>query len=459
MNKNQSDPRAAAEAPDKSMDGDVSRAQERPAERAGADRGRFSPLRYELAKIPADNEPTRTGAIALALLHEAQRLSASDIHVEPTNDGYEVRFRVDGALSEMIKLKYQDGLCLVRSFKSQAGLDPGFTLKPLSGRAEIRPTDRPFSIRVSTVPSIQGEKLALRLLPSKFTRMLASQLGFNAEALDELQKSVQDARGMILVSGPTGAGKTTTLYALLHELKSAKRSIVTIEDPVEYILAGVTQIQVSERQGLSFAEGIKGILRLDPDIIMMGEMRDRASAAAAIEAAESGHVFLSTLHARDAAGTLTVLRNFGLTDHEIAATVDLVVAQRLVRRLCSDCRRLEKPTTSEEQLLTSCCQPIPEKVWHAVGCEECGGTGYRGRVGVFESYRLEEEHADAILAHADEHTFRKNLRRTGARSIFEDGMVKATAGLTSLTEIQGLGGLRFFSPRERPEANLNLVSH
>ena len=250
---------------------------------------------------------------------------------------------------------------------------------------------------------------------------------------------------MILIAGPTGSGKTTTLYALVRELARAGRSIVTIEDPVEYVLDGVTQLQVHERQGLTYTEGVKGLLRLDPDVLMLGEMRDATSARAALDAADSGHVFLSTLHARDTAGTISVLRHFGLTAHEIAASVDLLVAHRLVRQLCPACRRPEPPTPDEAQWLRHCGQPVPDKTWRAAGCEKCGGSGYRGRIGVFEIHRLREADADLILAHADEHTLRRHLRGRGALSLLEDDLQKVAEGITSIAEFQAVGGMGFFA--------------
>jgi len=405
---------------------------------------RFSPLRYELNKIPHGDEASRTSALISVLLEEAVRVGASDLHFDAVAAGYEVRYRVDGSLGEATLLRSEDGVHLVRSLKSRAGLDPGYTLKPLSGRTEFALANRVLSIRVATAPGLSGEKVALRILPPSFTKLSLGELGLSIKDCDQLRGYALDARGMMLVSGPTGAGKTTTVYALLQELKRSNRSVVSIEDPVEYLIPGITQMQVNEKQGLTFAEGIKGILRLDPDVIMMGEMRDRPSADCALDAAESGHVVISTVHARDAAGTLTVLRNFGFTDHEIAATVDLIVAQRLVRRLCPACRDQKPPTEEEETLLRSCGIPLPEHLWHPRGCQQCSGTGYRGRVGVFELYRLNEQDADLILGHIDEHTFRHHLRDHGAAPLFEDVLRKAADGITSLTELRGMGGFSFY---------------
>ena len=403
-----------------------------------------------LGQPPTGDVGERTGIFAEALMEDAVRENASDIHLDPVAEGYEVRLRIDGALVETLLLQPEPGLHLLRFFKAHADLDPAFALRPQDGRAALPLAGGEVSVRVATGPGVRGEKLALRLLPHALTRPPLDQLGLSAVDYEALTRALHDVRGMILISGPTGSGKTTTLYALVRELARAGRSIVSIEDPVEYVLDGVTQIQVNERQGLTYAEGVRGLLRLDPDVIMLGEMRDATSARAALDASDSGHVFLSTLHARDAAGSLSVLRHFGLADHEIAASVDLLVAQRLVRRLCTACRRLEAPTVDEAQWLRLSGCPVPEQTWHAVGCPECGGRGYRGRTGIFEIHRLREADADLILAHADEHTLRRHLRRLGARSLLEDDLQKVADGITSIVEFQAVGGMGFFARDPAP---------
>jgi type II secretory ATPase GspE/PulE/Tfp pilus assembly ATPase PilB-like protein len=273
------------------------------------------------------------------------------------------------------------------------------------------------------------------------------ELGLSAGDYRALSDAIHDARGMILVSGPTGSGKTTTAYAILHKLQEDNRAIVTLEEPVEYAIEGVTQLQVNPRQGFGLAEGMKALLRLDPDVIFMREMRDGISVHAAVNASDSGHTFLGTLHARDVAGTVTVLRNFGLADHEIASSLDLVVAQRLVRRLCSKCRHEEAPTEEESHWLKANGQPVPAQTWHAGGCESCHQTGYRGRVGIFEVYRVREQDADLIMSHADEHTLRRRIRQGGILSLLEDDLFKVAAGTTSLSEIRAVGGMGFYGPQ------------
>ncbi len=402
-------------------------------------------LNERLADAAVDESaPQPMRRLVMAMLEDALRENASDIHLDPFGDGYQVRFRIDGQLVDTIRLSVDQGRYLLRCVKSHCDLDPAFTMRPQDGRAEFQIGARMVSVRAGTAPSVLGEKLALRILPAELSHLRLDELGLSPVGYTRLRRALEDARGMILVSGPTGAGKTTTVYALLHELRHTNRSVVTIEDPVEYVIEGVTQIQVNEAQGLTFAEGVKGLLRLDPDIICMGEIRDRVSALAAIDAADSGHVFLSTLHARDAAGTITALRNFGLADPDIAATLDVIVAQRLVRRLCPACRRQEPPTPAEVEWLRAYGKPVPRMTWHAVGCPQCSQSGYRGRIGIFEVHRLREEDADLILKHADERTLRRHMRMAGTLSLHDDDLLKVADGITSLAELRAIGGASFY---------------
>lgn len=390
-------------------------------------------------------ESARTISLVQALLEDAARERASDIHLDPYRGGFQVRFRIDGVVIDTIALKEGDGRRIARACKSLAGLEPAVSRIPQDGRAEVKIGNRLLAVRVSAAPTVAGEKLTLRILETEWNWIRLDQLGLSQPDFDLVRQAARDARGMILLSGPTGSGKTTTLYALLHELRPENKAIVTLEDPVECIIDGITQIQVNPKQGLTFAEGAKGLLRLDPDVILMGEMRDSASARVALDIADTGHVFLSSLHARDAVATITALRNYGLEDFEIAAAVDLIVAQRLVRRLCLKCRKHQAPTAPEIKWLETLHQPIPRKTWHAAGCPECSMTGYRGRVGVFEVWRLHEEDADLILQHADEHTLRRRLRKQGISNLLEDDLTKVTEGITTLAEMQAVGGFGFYT--------------
>jgi type II secretory ATPase GspE/PulE/Tfp pilus assembly ATPase PilB-like protein len=246
---------------------------------------------------------------------------------------------------------------------------------------------------------------------------------------------------MCLVAGPVGSGKTTTLYALLHELELADHAIVTIEDPVEYAVDGITQIQVDKAHGMNFAQGLKAMLRLDPDYMLVGEMRDAESARTAVEASASGQVVLSTLHSPDAIGVVTLLRNWAVADHQIATVLEVVISQRLVRRLCEQCRRKGPPNAAEQSWLESMNLPLPDQCWHAKGCDACYSTGYAGRIGIFEIWRKTEADYQRLLDHADEHALRREFRARGGKTILQDGLQKAADGITSLSEIRRMGAL------------------
>ena len=403
-----------------------------------------------LSKVLKEAEPEddRMAAPTLtdALIEDAVRENASDVHLVPVNGTYQIRFRIDGSLVDTVSVGSEQGRILLRAIKSHAELDPMVNVTPQDARAEFDVEDRTYTVRVATVPGIAGESASLRFLPNQLSQFNLDELGLSRADHEQVTRALRDARGMILVCGPTSSGKTTTAYALLRELTPTDREIVTIEDPVEYVMEGVTQIQVNVKAGLTYFEGVKGLLKLDPDVIFMGEMRDGASARAAIDASDSGHSFISTLHARDAAGSITTLRNFRLTDHEIAGSLDLLIAQRLVRRLCTECRRQEPPTAVEREWLIFYCLPVPDLVWHAVGCEQCNQTGYRGRIGIFEVWRLNEQSVQAILKHSDERELRREIRGVGTLSFLEDDLEKVVQGVTTIEEMREIGGLDFFLP-------------
>jgi type II secretory ATPase GspE/PulE/Tfp pilus assembly ATPase PilB-like protein len=407
-------------------------------------------LREALDSPTPGDSTVHTHNLALAMIRDGLRERASDIHLDPSLSGYQLRLRIDGSLVDTLLLEHETGVRLVRSFKSHAGMDAAFTFLPQDGRVDFQLDDRATPLRASVAPTVLGEKLALRFLLPTLKRFRLDQLGMSPAQCQLAREVIEDSRGMILVSGPTGAGKTTTLYSLLREIQNRDESIVTIEDPVEDLLDGTVQIQVNQKQGLTFAEGVRGLLRLDPDVIMMGELRDASSAHCAIDAADSGRLFLATMHARDTVGTISMLRHYGVADHAIAATLDLVVAERLARRLCVSCRKEGKPTDLEARWLEVRGQPVPEKTWRATGCPECGMTGYSGRIGIFELWRLNEEQSHALLRHTDELALRRLLRGGGVPSMLDDMMAKAAAGLTSLAEAKSIGGFAYSTNPEPP---------
>ena len=304
-------------------------------------------------------------------------------------------------------------------------------------------------VRVTQAPCLAGDKLAVRLLTPPAIVSHVSSLGLRGGGLQALEGWSEGAAGMLLVTGPTGSGKTTTLYSLLEALRREPVHLITLEDPVEYELPGVNQMQVSHERGFGFADGVRAMLRLDPDYLLVGELREGASAEAAVGAAASGRAVMATLHSRDAAGVVTVLRNYGLDDFEIASHLDLVVAQRLVRRLCESCRVQRPPSEPELRWLARLDLPAPETAWTAEGCRHCAGLGFRGRVGIFEVWKPAEEDCSAIFAHADEHALRRSLRRRSHSFLLDDALEKAAEGLTSLSELRSLGALGLARPGEQ----------
>jgi general secretion pathway protein E len=377
------------------------------------------------------------------LLQDAVDRNASDIHFNPCSAGWRLRFRVDGRLHDVAQLTAELGLRTVRRLKALAGVDPVASFVPQDARARLEVLNVSVDLRLALTPCLGGEALNIRILNPTRVRHRIGDLGMEKEDVDHLIGWLSQTGGICLVTGPTGSGKTTTLYSLLHELEMSDHSIITIEDPVEYSIDGITQIQVDEPHGLTFAEGLKAILRMDPDYMLVGEIRDAVSARTAVEAAASGHVVMSTLHSPDAAGVLTLLRNWEMPDHQIATGLEVVVNQRLVRRLCQKCRRHGPPHSTERHWLESLDLPVPSKTFHATGCRECMETGYSGRVGVFETWRCNESDYTRILNHVDEHSLRQHLRARGLRSVLDDGLSKAAAGTTSLSEIRRMGAHQF----------------
>ncbi len=279
------------------------------------------------------------------------------------------------------------------------------------------------------------------------------ELGLADEDRQRIERWLGDISGMFLVTGPIGSGKTTTLYALLAELDLVQHSILTIENPVEYQMQGINQMQVDEKRGFTFAEGLKAALRHDPDYLLLGEIRDSATAAIALEAAGTGRVVLSTMHSRDVAGAVTALRNFGLGNHEIATALAYVVAQRLVPKLCPKCRRHEKPTDADARWLRGLGEEVPERVSHAMGCGHCGQSGYLGRTGIFEVSPAAAEFYDLGLGGADEHALRRHLREKGGRTLLQQGLAEMRAGHVDIAGLRTMGAQTFLERTPRGKEN------
>jgi general secretion pathway protein E len=385
--------------------------------------------------------------LARALVADAFKRRASDIHLEPRALETRIRFRIDGAVVDVANLTHEQAKWLLNQFKAVANLDPVARFTPKDSHARCRLEGYDIDLRLALAPSQHGEALSVRILDPKRLERFMDDLGMAPRNLQRLETWLENVSGMFLAAGPTGCGKTTTVYSLLHELKFADRTIVSLEDPVEYEVDGITQMQLDEKHHLNFAEGVKSVLRLDPDFLMMGEIRDSASAKAAVDAAITGRVLLSTIHSRDAVGVVTALRNWGLADHEISEALSVVVSQRLVRRLCRECREKAAPADGDVHWLNSLGLPVPGHIWRAVGCSKCSNLGYVGRTGVFELWELGEKDYELILGHADEHTIRQHLVKLRHSSLLEDGIAKLADGTTTFDELKRASNGAFASER------------
>jgi len=395
-------------------------------------------LSQSLAEGRQEGDAEELPEWARALLLDATNHRADAIHLDPDTSGLRVRMRIDGAMRDALHLTRQQGNRLINQFKTLAGIDPVAQFSADEARVTYSQGDNGIDLRLALIPCLDGEKLTLRVLDPGNLRYRLEELGLDGLDLAQIRRWFDSLGGMFLVAGPVGAGKTTTLYSLLHSLNLGNCSIITLEDPVEYSIDGITQIQIDEEHGLTFASGIASLARHDPDVILVGELRDRASVAAACGAAALGRAMLATLHARDAVGTLTALRHFGVDDRDIASTVSIVVAPRLVRKLCQNCRQRSAPSDELKHWFEFMDLPVPESCWEPGECDECGRTGYMGRTGVFEVWRLEEEDYHLLLGGASEREVRQSLSSRGHRHFLADALQKAEAGTTSVEEVRKL---------------------
>ncbi|MEX0900153.1 MAG: type II secretion system ATPase GspE [Gammaproteobacteria bacterium] len=368
-----------------------------------------------------------------ALLTEAVKLNASDIHIEPFENRLVVRFRVDGVLREILAPKRALMPLIVSRIKVMAKLDIAEKRLPQDGRISLRLAGRPVDVRVSTLPSGHGERVVLRLLDKQAGRLELEQLGMAADQRVLLDDLIRKPHGIILVTGPTGSGKTTTLYAALARLNDHSRNIMTVEDPIEYFIDGIGQTQVNTRVDMTFARGLRAILRQDPDVVMVGEIRDLETAEIAVQSSLTGHLVLSTLHTNSAVGAITRLRDMGVEPFLLSSSLIGLLAQRLVRVLCHECRRAE-PATAREAELLGADAAHPPTVYHPVGCEHCSNTGFRGRSGIYELIAVDEPLRAMIHDGASEQMLERHAR-TQTESIRADGRRRVLAGETTLEEV------------------------
>ncbi|WP_111414198.1 GspE/PulE family protein [Billgrantia lactosivorans] len=380
---------------------------------------------------------------AFALLDDALRARATDVHLDPDREGYRIRLRIDGRMVDALRADTTQGGRLVNQFKVLAKLNPVPSLVTAEGgfRWSRDEGEEQIHLRVTAVHCITGEKLAIRFLAPPRTFDDIVELGIGEQGALGIRRWMDATGSMLLVAGPTGAGKTTTLYTLLGQLQLTDSHVVTLENPVEFSIPGINQIQVDLEHGLDFASGTRSLLRLDPDYVLIGEVRDRESAHAALSVTSSGRSLMGTLHSRDAVGVITSMRQLGLTDGEISANLGLVIAQRLVRRLCQHCREQAAPERSDCEWLEAIGQVPPALTWRAKGCPQCDGLGFRGRIGVFEIWQLAPEDHARILRHADESELRRSLLERGVDLMLADGLAKAEAGITSLREVFRMGAI------------------
>jgi len=368
-----------------------------------------------------------------ALLLQAIKEGASDIHIETQERRLIVRFRVDGVLREMIQPKRALAPLLVSRIKVMARLDIAEKRIPQDGRVTLRIGGHEIDVRVSTIPTQHGERVVMRLLDRGSVQLDLAALGMNSRDATLLERLLDRPNGMLLVSGPTGSGKTTTLYAALSKLNDRRRNIMTVEDPIEYELEGIAQTQVNPRTEMSFARGLRAILRQDPDVIMVGEIRDRETAEVAVQASMTGHLVLSTLHTNSAIGSITRLVDIGVERYLLAPMLVGLLSQRLVRKLCTACRTEEPATTSDVDLLEGSIA-AGETVWRRVGCPACHGEGYRGRLGLYELVPINRDLETLVHDGASEAAL-VAAARTVSPSLLDDGVAKVRAGLTSVAEV------------------------
>ena len=368
-----------------------------------------------------------------AILSEAIREQASDIHIETYEKRLSIRFRVDGVLREVVQPKRALAPLLVSRIKVMSRLDIAEKRVPQDGRIALRVAGREVDLRVSTIPSNHGERVVLRLLDKQAGRLDVNQLGLNPRDLKTITDLIQRPHGIILVTGPTGSGKTTTLYAALQSLNSHSRNIMTVEDPIEYSLPGVGQTQVNTKVDMTFARGLRAILRQDPDVVMIGEIRDYETADIAVQASLTGHLVLSTLHTNSATGAVTRLQDMGIEPFLLASSLIGLVSQRLVRTLCPDCKTPYQPDEAECEFLGISTNDKPT-IYHAAGCSACKSTGYRGRLGLYEFIRVDEGLRQLVHDRAGDIDLERHAR-TLSPSILQDGKDKVLKGLTTVEEV------------------------
>jgi type IV pilus assembly protein PilB len=384
-------------------------------------------------------------ATVIQLVHrvikEAVERGSSDVHFEPGDEDMRVRYRIDGVLQEAALIPGSAVPAVVSRVKILSDLDIAERRVPQDGRISLEVSGKPIDLRVATLPCAHGENVVMRILDQSKVMIELEELGMLPQALERFTKAFSQAHGAVLVTGPTGSGKSTSLYGALNQLNTIEQNIITIEDPVEYQLDGITQVQVNPKAGLTFAGGLRSMMRADPDIIMVGEIRDRETAQIAIEAALTGHLVLSTLHTNDAPGAVTRLIEMGIEPFLVGSAVDCVVAQRLARLLCEECKR-RTTIKSEVMRANGFNVGLDLEAYEPVGCARCGGSGYKGRIGLYEVMWVSDTIRALAVAREPSETIAHAAVHEGMMRLREDGLEKVRRGLTSIAEIARVAGTR-----------------
>ena len=391
-----------------------------------------APHPEELNVSEADASQKPVVRLVDMIISEGILSRASDIHVEPEEGGVAVRYRIDGVLRQVMKIPRQAGLPLISRIKIMSSLDIADRLRPQDGRARVAVNGQPIDLRVSTLPAQLGEKVVIRILDSRATVKSLESLGLNPGEAEAIKRLLENHEGILLVTGPTGSGKTTTLYSCINQIKSEGVNIVTVEDPVEYRMQGIVQVQVQEKAGLTFAAALRSILRQDPNVVLVGEIRDKETAQIAVQASLTGHLVLSTLHTNDAANAVTRLVDIGVEAYKIAASLRGVVAQRLMRKLCPTCKEvwMEAPAERLRRWI-----PKGTPLYRAGGCPDCAMTGYRGRFSILEILTMTAELERRIAAGEAADRIAEAARRGGMKSLWDSGLAHVTRGESTLDEL------------------------
>jgi type II secretion system protein E len=405
---------------------------------AGMDKRRKAPLAKlkEKKELPGEEEETPVIKLVSLLVSEAVKQRASDIHIEPLDDKFRIRYRIDGVLHEIPGPPKRLQSSVISRVKIMAGMDIAEKRLPQDGRIRAEVGPKQLDLRVSSLPATYGESVVLRILDKSSFLFGLPKLGLDKQDEGQFEKLVKMPNGILLVTGPTGSGKTTTLYAALSHINKPDRKLITVEDPVEYQMTGINQVQVRPQINLTFANGLRSILRQSPDVIMIGEIRDLETAQIAIQASLTGHLVFSTLHTNDAPGAITRLIDMGIKPYLVASAAQAVLAQRLVRIICPACKTKYTPTKDEMKVLNLSPERINKaEFYRGGGCKECGNTGYKGRMGIFELLVMRDELRELVFEEVPSSVIKRTARELGMVTLRDDGIKKVLKGITTITEV------------------------